>query len=522
MADGNLDPAIAALLADPATYGLAPGTPVTRIDTHAAAVFLAGTRAFKVKRPVRYSYLDYGTLAKREAACRAELAVNAPFAAALYLGVVPVTRQAGGTLALGGTGEVVEWLVEMHRFDETMTLDRLAEAGELSEPLIDALAETVAAGHARMPAADAAAWIAALASYAADDRATFHAAHDLFPPDEAARLDAATTAALHRNAALILARGRRGLVRRCHGDLHLGNVALVDGRPLPFDAIEFDPLIATGDVLYELAFLLMDLVARGRRRSACRLLNQYLLDPHLLAPGRDDDLDGLAALPLFLSLRAQIRAKVALARRTLTGGQAAMAAAHDAMRYFRLAGAAIAPPPPHLFVVSGLSGTGKSSVAQAIAGRLLPLPGALTLRSDIERKRLYGVPATARLPADAYRPEVTARVYRRLAERAQRALEAGHSVVVDAVFARPDERAALAALGAACGVPARGVWLEAPLDVRRARVAGRRHDASDADAAVVEFQDGLETGPLDWPRVDAAGPLEGVVRRAMAALGGPW
>ena len=517
MADGNLDPAIAALLADPATYGLPPTTPVTRIDTHAAAVFLAGTRAFKVKRPVRYSYLDYSTLAKREAACRAELAVNEPFAAALYLGVVPVIRTAAGTLAIGGAGDVVEWLVEMQRFDETLTLDHLADAGELSEPLIDALAETVAAGHARMPAADAATWIEALASYAADDRATFRTAHDLFPPDEAARLDAATTTALHHTAGLILARGRRGLVRRCHGDLHLGNVALVDGRPLPFDAIEFDPLIATGDVLYELAFLLMDLVARGRRRSACRLLNQYLL-----VAGRDDDLDALAALPLFLSLRAQIRAKVALARRTLTSGAAAVAAAHDAVRYFRLAVAAIAPPPPHLFVVGGLSGTGKSSVAQAIAGRLLPLPGALTLRSDIERKRLYGVPARARLPADAYQPEVTARVYRRLLDQAQRTIAAGHSVVIDAVFARPEERAALAALGVACGVAARGVWLEAPLDVRLARVAGRRNDASDADAAVVEFQDGLETGPLDWPRVDAAGLLEGVVLRAMSALGGPW
>jgi aminoglycoside phosphotransferase family enzyme/predicted kinase len=431
--------------------------------------------------------------------------------------VVPVTRQASGALALGGTGEVVEWLVEMRRFDETTTLDHLAEAGELPEPMIDALAETVAAGHARMPVADASAWLQALARYAADDRETFRTAPDLFPPDEAARLDAATAAALHHNAGLILARGRLGLVRRCHGDLHLANVALVDGRPLPFDAIEFDPLIATGDVLYELAFLLMDLVARGRRRSACRLLNQYLL-----VAGRDGDLDALAALPLFLSLRAQIRAKVAVARRTVTAGAAAVSAAHDAMRYFRLAVAALAPPPPHLFVVSGLSGTGKTSVARAIAGRLLPLPGALVLRSDIERKRLFEVPATERLPADAYQPEVTARVYRRLVEQARRALEAGHSVVIDAVFARPDERAALAALGVACGVAVRGVWLEAPLDVRQARVSDRRGDASDADAAVAAFQEDLEIGPLDWPRVDAAGPLEGVVLRAMSALGGPW
>ena len=173
-------------------------------------------------------------------------------------------------------------------------------------------------------------------------------------------------------------------MRRCHGDLHLGNVALVDGRPLPFDAIEFDPLIASGDVLYELAFLLMDLLARGRASSATLLLNQYLF-----ATGRDDDLDALKALPLFLSMRAQIRAKVAAARRALVQGAAASAAADEAARYFRLAVTAIAPPPPQLAVVAGLSGTGKSSVARALAARLPPLPGALVERSDVERKRLY-------------------------------------------------------------------------------------------------------------------------------------
>ncbi|ALK08513.1 AAA family ATPase [Blastochloris viridis] len=508
----DLDPQVAALLSDPATYGT--GVTVTRLDTHASVVFLAGDRALKVKRPVRYSYLDYSTLARREAACRAELAVNAPFSAAIYRRVVPIVRTSDGTLRLGGSGEVVEWAVEMHRFDESKTLDRLADAGELPDGLVHQLAEVVAAGHARMPEVDAGAWYDALASYADDDRATFKAHPELFAALDAARLADATDAALARAQALILDRGRRGLVRHCHGDLHLGNVALVDGRPLPFDAIEFDPLIASGDVLYELAYLLMDLIARGRRRSATELLNQYLF-----ATGRDDDLDALKALPLFVSMRAQIRAKVNAARRALVQGDAAAAAGADAVRYFRLACVAIAPPPPRLVVVAGLSGTGKSSVARAIAGRLAPLPGALVERSDVERKRLCGVALTDRLPAAAYTPALTAEVYRRLAARAGRALRAGHSVVVDAVFARAEERADVAALAAACGVTASCVWLEAPLEVRLARVAGRRLDASDADTAVVAMQENLATGPIDWPKIGADGPLEAVVARAAAAIG---
>jgi aminoglycoside phosphotransferase family enzyme/predicted kinase len=513
MEPADLDAKVAALLANPVTYGLGPDAKVTRFDTHASSVFLAGERALKVKRPVRYSYLDYATLPRREAACRAELDVNAPFASALYRGVVPIVRDAAGALKLGGEGEAVEWAVEMRRFDETLTLDRLADAGELPAPMLQALAEEVVAGHARTPTVDAEAWFAALAGYVADNRSVFQGAPELFPPNDAAKLDALTEAALARCRDLILDRGRRGLVRRCHGDLHLGNVALVDGRPQPFDAIEFDPLIASGDVLYELAFLLMDLLARGRAFSATELLNQYLF-----ATGRDEDLDALKALPLFLSMRAQIRAKVAAARRALVQGAAMGAAADEAMRYFSLALKAIAPPPPRLVVMAGLSGTGKSSVAHAVAARLPPLPGALVERSDVERKRLYGVPPTDHLPAAAYGADVTAEVYRRLAARARRALEAGHSVVVDAVFAKPEERADISALAAACGVCARGLWLEAPLEVRLARVAGRGLDASDADARVVAMQEELETGPLDWPRISAVGPLDMVVERAMVAL----
>ncbi len=215
-----------ALLSDPATHG---GAAVRRIDTHAASVFLAGDRAYKVKRAVRFPFLDYSTLAKRKAACEAELAVNRPFAPQIYLGAVPITRTDGG-LALGGDGEPVEWAVAMRRFDESATLDRLADRGKIDRALADELGRVVTAAHARAPTADAEPWIDALARFIEQNEAAFRDASKLFPPDDAAALTAATRAALRRIRPLLRSRGAQGLVRRGHGDLHLGNIALIDGQ----------------------------------------------------------------------------------------------------------------------------------------------------------------------------------------------------------------------------------------------------------------------------------------------------
>src|SRR6185503_13141289 len=175
--------AIFRLLADPATHG---GRPVRQIDTHAAAVFLAGERALKVKRAVRFPFLDYSTLARRQAACATEIEVNQPFAPEIYRGVVSITREDDGRLTLGGSGEPVEWAVDMHRFDETCTLDRLADAGGITLPLADALGAAVAAAHAAAPPADAAGWINALAGFLAQNRAAFAEEPALFPADAAA------------------------------------------------------------------------------------------------------------------------------------------------------------------------------------------------------------------------------------------------------------------------------------------------------------------------------------------------
>jgi predicted kinase len=335
----------------------------------------------------------------------------------------------------------------------------------------------------------------------------------LFPAAATVRLATQSRAVLSRIRPFLLARGMRGLVRRGHGDLHLGNIALIDGRPVPFDALEFDPLVASGDVLYDLAFLLMDLVERKLQPAANVVLNRYLAETRRL-----EDLDALAALPFLMSMRAAIRAKVTAARVAVARPTDRVTTEKAATTYFELAAALIDPRPPALVATGGLSGTGKSVLARMLAPELMPAPGAVVLRSDVERKALFGVAETERLPADAYSAEITARTYAALADKARRVTGAGHSAVVDAVFAAPAERAAMAAVASAGNVAFRGLYLTADLATRIARVGHRAGDASDADAVVAEQQEGYELGAMDWSMVDAFGTPAQTLSRAKGVI----
>jgi uncharacterized protein len=506
--DADTQTDIFGFLADPRTHG---GKGVQRIDTHAASVFLAGDRALKVKRAVRFPFLDYSTLAKRKAACEAELAVNAPYAPEIYRGVAAITREAAGKLAIGGSGVPVEWAVDMRRFDEKRTLDHIV--GEIDEALADALGRAVAAAHAKAPAAKADAWIAALGSYIDEHAETFAHYPDIFPAVEIEELARASRASYARVVPLLRERGRQGFVRRIHGDLHLGNIVLIDGKPVLFDAIEFSDIIASGDVLYDLAFLLMDLLERGLTPAANIVLNRYLAQTR-----RTEDLDALAALPFFLSMRAAIRARVTAPRMERAEAHERPSIARSARAYFDFAARGIAPPAPAFVAVGGLSGTGKSKLARMLAPDIEPMPGAVIVRSDVERKALFGVGKTEKLPAGAYTDAVTARVYTALAAKACRIVAAGHSVIVDAVFARPHERAAIAEAAQSAHLPLRGLFLTADVETRLRRVGSRVGDASDADAAVARTQERYDVGPLDWMEVDASGTPEATLARAKAAL----
>lgn len=495
--------AVLAFLADPANHG---GAPVKRADTHAATVFLAGSRALKIKRAVRFPFLDYSTLPKRKAACDAEIEVNRPFAPAIYRGVVAITREADGALAICGQGEPVEWAVEMRRFDETQTLDLLAEAGKIDDALADALGRAVARAHSAAVHVTDANFADTVAEIAAQNEAELSSSPELFAQAQVSALGEATRTKLTAMRSLIIEREQAGQVRRCHGDLHLGNIALIDGAPVLFDAIEFNPKFTNVDVFYDLGFLLMDLIERGLIARANVVLNRYIAERW-----DDADIDALALLPLFLSLRAAIRAKVTAARPARDA-----AIEKDARGYFAMALRFLLPAAPMLVAVGGLSGTGKSLLARTLAPDIAPLPGALVLRSDVTRKALFAITETERLPGDAYTPEVTKKVYAALAAKARRALAAGHSVVVDAVFADAKERTEIAA--AAAGYSFRGLFLTADLDTRLARVGARAGDASDADAQIARAQEHFDLGTLDWLEVDASGPPTETLQRSKAAL----
>jgi predicted kinase len=313
---------------------------------------------------------------------------------------------------------------------------------------------------------------------------------------------------------LLASRASGGFVRHCHGDLHLRNIVAIDGSPVLFDALEFDDRLATIDVLYDLAFLLMDLGKRGLRPHANALLNAYLD-----AKGETGNLVGLAALPLFLSMRAAVRAKVEFLRANMAAPDRAASAREEARAYFDLAHDFLAPAAPRLVAIGGLSGSGKSEVARAIAPRIGAFPGAMHVRSDVERKRMFGLGQLERLPPEAYALEVTEQVYAACRKRASMALSGGQSVIVDAVHAKPEEREALAALAAAAGVPFTGLWLDAPAKILRDRIAARTADVSDATVELVDVQRGYDIGPQSFAVIDAGRSPEEVAAACLERIG---
>lgn len=510
---------IIAFLSDPRSHDPVPAR-VERIDTHGAMVFLAGENAYKIKRAVHFSYMDFSTPARRRAACENEIRVNRENAPQIYLGTIAITREADGGLALGGSGETIEWAVHMRRFDENAGLDRLAGRGALSQDLLERLARSIAAAHERAPRRPNFDQGRSFAAILAQERDEFDAVPELFSPQRADELVAASRRALERLAASLDARAADGFVRQCHGDLHLANIVLIDGEPVLFDAIEFDDAIATVDVLYDLAFLLMDLDMRGMRAAANLVFNGYLKSAR-----EDAHFDALAAMPLFLATRAAIRARVTASRMEVAGAAAGGDGGRradmeaEARRYFDAASAYLAPDPPRLVAIGGLSGTGKTTLARRLAPFIGAAPGAVHMRSDVERKALFGIGETERLGPDGYAREITERVYRRLEEGAARVIRAGHGFVADAVYSTPQERSDIEAAARRAGAAFTGLWLEAGEQVLIERVKARRGDASDADAGVVRQQLERGTGAIAWKRIPAGGEIETVVKSALGALG---
>ena len=517
-----------AFLGRPSTYGRSRGR-VQRIDTHGAVVFLVGRRAYKLKRAVKFPYMDFSTLAKRLALCEAEVMINRRTAPKMYLGLMPVVARGAG-LALGklyqpGAIPITEkdragdWLVVMTRFPASALYDLIAVRRGLRADEAEAIAEAIARFHDGAPKAIKRGQGRSLDWVVEGNLAEIgRRSPGLFARREVGKLARDLHDALRRARRLLAERRRVGLVRHVHGDLHLRNICEIGGEPLLFDALEFDPKLATIDVLYDLAFLLMDLERRGLHAASNRLFNQYLalsIDP----AGDMSALKGLAALPLFLACRAAIRAHTEAAA---ADAQRVRSKADDlrrgARQYLRLADAFLDPPKPVLIAIGGLSGTGKTTLARALAPMIGAAPGALVLRSDVIRKRLAGVDPLDRLPQSAYRPEATRRVYETMGRLAKLALAAGHSVIADAVFADVRERSAIERAALRLRLPFVGLWLYAPTQTLVNRLIGRRFDASDATPSVLDRQLGYDLGELSWERLSAARGSTDVTARARRCI----
>ena len=456
------------------------------IDTACAHVFLSPDHALTVKRHDDLGYVDFSTAERRLWALDRELEFNRPAAPHIYRAVRRITREADGSLVINGNGPTVDHLLEMARFDERAVLSACPEA--VDGTLAELLGRTIAGFHVTAPLRPAGGLTAL--SWTIGSNAGLLRDIPSLDQDRVETMIALTEAELERQAGLLAHRSATGFARRCHGDLHLGNILLEDGRPVLFDCIEFSDLLSDLDVFYDLAFLIMDLDFRGRRDAGVRALSAYMDEAARSFP--PEVWEGLAAMPLMLATRAAVRAHVSAHSSDPATGRA----------YVEAAIAHLAPPPPVLAAVGGLSGSGKSTFARAVAAHLGASPGAVILRTDEVRKRLANVPPTQALPRGAYAPEFYARVYDVMFDNARAALLAGRAVLLDATFIDPDLRTRAQALAAECGVPFRPAWLDAPADVLRARVASRTGDASDATVDVLEDQL-ARLQPVAWPTVDA-------------------
>lgn len=494
-----MDPVQAEIVAAFEAGALTHGVDPLRIDTHISHVFLTPDFAYKLKRAIKLNFIDQSTLEKRHALCLEELAVNQRAAPQIYLGVVPIRRDGEG-FSLEGEGEIVDWAVLMRRFPGEALLDAIARRGELTADMAADAARALAALHATAPPVHE-------MGHTADYR---HTIHELRRTEADAAGEAGLEAAqssddllnaldaeLAHIDPLLEARRRAGKVRRGHGDAHLHNITLWEGRPVLFDALEFDARMATTDVVYDLSFLAMDLLHRDLRAAANAAMNAWWD-----AFGEDEE--ALALAPFFMALRASVRMAVLTA-----SGEFA-----EAQAYRSLARKLLDREAPVLVAIGGLSGVGKTSISRRLAADLPGPCGARRLHTDVLRKQ--GVDQLAILPEAAYAPEHRAAVYDLLRRHGAAALDAGVSVLADATFQEKAQREAIAQ--GAGGRPFCGLWLDADLETRLARMASRAKGASDADAAVARAQTPPHKLGVGWFKIDASGALEDTLAAARAAV----
>jgi uncharacterized protein len=452
------------------------------ITTHISAVFVGADEVRKLKKAVRLPFLDFSAPAGRKHFLLRELELNRPLAPDIYRDVIGIARtQRGLAFCDRDSPEAIDWVLRMAVIPAEDFLDTVAPHA-FTPRLCRDLADMVVRLHAAAPAGALPHHQDQFGALVAEAAGAARVA-GLDPPTVSA-WQHGILERLERAAPLLARRQHENRIRRTHGDLHLRNICLWRGLPVPIDALEFSEEMATIDIGYDFAFLLMDLEFRVDRAAACAVFNRYM--------ALSGDLDQIGLYPIFLSLRAMIRGHIEAAQ-NLAG----------APRYLRAALAYLAPPTAPVVAIGGLQGTGKSTLAGLLAPDLGPAPGALVLRSDEIRKRLFGVAPEETLPPAAYSDAANQRVNAALLDAVSRAALSGHGVIIDATLRAPALRRAVAQRARSAARQFTGFWLEAPLPVLEQRVAARRDDASDANLAVLRAAAHVAPGPISWRRLDA-------------------
>jgi aminoglycoside phosphotransferase family enzyme/adenylate kinase family enzyme len=465
--------------------------PVEVIHTHCAHLFLVGDDVYKIKRAISFSYLDMSSLESRYHLCKRELELNQKTLPDIYLDLVSICEADNGSLELNGSGEPVEWAIHMRRFNETSVLDHMATNGQLEIDIAASLGSSIAEYHSGLQALDVNDGHARIHEVVKELVQELGLLDHVFSKSEIEGFRTATSIELERCMELMDERARAGFIRRCHGDLHLRNLIMHKGVPTPFDALEFDERMATTDVLYDLAFLLMDLCHRDLTEQSNAVLNHYFLHSKI------SQLQGLSLLPIFLACRACIRA--------MTTAQAIKADLEhqfelrsEAISYLQSSRQFLKRQAPVLIAIGGLSGTGKSTLSQKLASSVVKAPGALLLHSDAERKVAEGVDEKACLPDERYTKEASNENYNRLRQKTSIALAADWPVIVDAVFLRYKERFLIEQCADEYGCRFVGIWLTADTKTLQQRIAARVNDISDATVAVLDLQLLQDQGPMTW------------------------
>jgi len=455
------------------------------IETHISWVILTGTYAYKIKKPVDFGFLDFSTLEKRRFYCLEELRLNQRLAPELYLAVIPVCGTPEQPV-LNGENEAFEYAVKMLQFPQSAQLDHVLARGELQAGQLDAVARLVADFHRNITCAG-------VDSDFGDPAHVYQPVDENFTqirqhiPDEdflepLAKLQRWSESRFETLAPVLAQRKADGFIRECHGDMHLRNLAWHNNAPLVFDCIEFNSNLYWIDVINEIAFLVMDLQDRQQPQMAQRFLNTYL--------ECTGDYQGVMVLPFYLLYRAMVLAKVNAirAKQATNSPEQQRQAEADFANYMRLGMNYVRECRPQLIITYGLSGSGKSTVSQ----QLLEQMGAIRIRSDVERKRLFGIrpeeDAEAAHGEGIYTAETTQRVYTRLAEQAGTVVDAGYTVIIDAAFLQFEQRQQFRKLAAEKQVPFVILEFSATVETLRRRILERQGGVSDANLAILEQQ----------------------------------